>query len=203
MRKRLNPRPPLLLAAALILLGGCASRGPDTPSLYDLGPLQTRASTALPALPPLSIASIATPSWLDSTLLFYRLSYDKPLQPSPYAHARWTMPPSQLLLQQLKSRISGAGGVALAASQGAANVPVLRIEADDFTQVFDSPSSSRGRVSLRASVFRGRTLLAHRAFVQEAPAPSADAAGGAAALAAAGDAAVADLITWLGTLDLK
>lgn len=192
---------PLILA--LLMTAGCASSPSEPATLYDFGPVRAHQAGSLPALPPISIAEIQGPAWLDSTLIFFRLNYANGQQPRPYAQARWTMPPAQLLLQQLKARIAQAGGVALAASHGATNVPVLRIEADDFTQNFDAPGSSSAQVGLRASVFRGRTLVAHKSFNRQAPAPSADAAGGAQALAAASDAAIADMIVWLGTLDLK
>ncbi|HJV74615.1 MAG TPA: ABC-type transport auxiliary lipoprotein family protein [Noviherbaspirillum sp.] len=202
----------LLVAGGSTLLAGCAAGRGETASLYDFGPLPAQqsgaqsalpASTPLPPLPPISIAEIQVPAWLDSTHIYYRLNYANSQQPRPYAHARWTMTPAQLLLQHLKARISQAGGVALAASHGAANIPVLRIEADDFTQNFDAPAQSSAQVILRASVFRGRTLIAHKSFVMRAPAPAADAAGGAQALAAASDAAVTDMILWLAKLDLK
>lgn len=195
-------RAALLLAACIALLSGCAGT-PQRPAHYDLGPLPPAAQQTLPALPPLAIAAVAAPPWLDSNRMFYRLNYDQPQQPLPYAAARWTMPPAQLLLQRIKARISASGGAPLNASEGALNVPVLRLEADDFSQIFDSQNASRGHVSLRATVYRGRTLLAHRAFARDAAAPSADAPGGASALAAASDAVTADLIAWLGTLPLK
>lgn len=198
-RRRVRLAAPLL-AACCLLLSACAS-APQRPALYDLGPLP--AQQALPALPPLALAAVSSPAWLDGHRMFYRLAYDSPQQPRAYAYARWTMSPAQLLEQRLKARIAAAGGVPLAASEGAMNVPVLRIEADDFSQVFDSPNASRVRVSLRASVYRGRVLLAHKAFVQEPAAASADAAGGAAALAAASDRVSADLIAWLAGLPLK
>ncbi|WP_151639405.1 ABC-type transport auxiliary lipoprotein family protein [Noviherbaspirillum aerium] len=199
--------------AALSLLSACSvvSR-PDAAMLYDLGPLRTQAaappqasptSQRLPALPALSIADIQVPAWLDSSLIFYRLSYANEQQPRPYAQARWSMPPGQLLQQHLKSRIAQAGGAVLSPAAAAPNVPVLRIEADDFTQIFSSPAQSVGQVSLRASVFRERTLVAQRSFVRQAPAPSADAAGGVRALADAGDAALGAMIAWLASLDLK
>jgi cholesterol transport system auxiliary component len=192
-----------LLLAAVAMLSGCASVHPERAALYDLGPLRAADGGAQPMLPPLAVANIAMPAWLDNTLMFYRLNYADRLQPRPYARTRWTMAPSQLLQQHLKSRIAQAGGVGLAASQGTANVPILQIEADDFTQVFDAPGASKGVVSLRASVFRGRVLVAHKAFLRQAPAPTADAGGGAHALADASNATIADLIAWLATLDLK
>jgi len=197
----------LLVATSPVLLSGCAvGKSDSVAALYDLGPLMTQhgqTTSALPALPPISVAEARVPAWLDSPMMYFRLSYANSQQPRPYAYARWTMPPAQLLTQHLKARITQAGGVALAPSDGALGVPVLRIETDDFTQNFDAPERSTGQVALRASVFRERTLLAQRSFVRQAPAPSADAAGGANALATASDAAIADLIVWLGTLQLK
>lgn len=191
------------IAVAVALLAGCATSASEQATLYDLGPLEQQQAATLPALPPIGIAEIQTPAWLDATRVFFRLNYANSQQLRPYAHARWTMTPAQLLLQRLKARIAQAGGVALSDSHGATNVPVLRIEADDFTQHFDAPRQSQAHVALRASVFRGRTLVAHRSFRQQAPAPSADAAGGARALAAASDAVIADMVTWLGALNLQ
>lgn len=194
-----------LMTACALALPGCAVRGnTDSATLYDLGPLKKQQDkTALPALPPVSIAAVQVPVWLDSSMMFYRLNYANAQQPRPYAQARWTMTPAQLLTQYLKARIAQAGGIALAASDGAVDVPVLRIEADDFSQHFASPSESTGQVALRASLYRGRTLLAQRSFVRQSPSGSADAAGGAAALASASDAAIADIILWLHGLPLK
>ena len=195
-----------IMTACTLLLPSCAVVGSKTDStaLYDLGPLNTpQDKTALPALPPVSIAPVQVPVWLDSSMMFYRLNYANVQQPRPYSLARWTMTPAQLLTQNLKARIAQAGGVALAASDGAVGVPVLRIEADDFSQHFASATESNGQVALRASLYRGRSLVAQRSFIRQTPSPSADAAGGATALAAASDAAIADIILWLHGLPLK
>lgn len=186
-----------------ILLAGCAVVRSDAPSLYDFGPIRVQSdTTGRPSLPPIGIAEIHVPAWLDSTMIFFRLNYANNQQPRAYAQARWTMTPAQLLLQHIKSRIALAGGIALNAAD-VAGAPMLRIEADDFTQNFATPGQSSAQVSLRASVFRGRMVLAQKTFNRQAPAPSADAAGGASALAAASDAAVSDVIAWLATLPLK
>jgi cholesterol transport system auxiliary component len=153
-----------------------------------------------PSLPPISIADIGTPGWLDSTMMFFRLNYANDQQPRPYANSRWIMPPMQLFEQRLKSRIAQAGGAALPASAGAADVPVLRIEADDFTQSFSAPGQSVAQVGLRAAVFNGRALVAQKSFLQRVPAPSADAVGGARALATASDAVITEMMAWLASL---
>lgn len=195
----------LITAVSGILLPGCITIGQsESATLYDLGPLPgSHTATALPALPSISIAGIQVPAMLDSNMMFYRLHYANSLQPRPYAQARWTMTPAQLLTQRLKARIAQAGGIVLSASDGAVDVLVLRIEADDFTQHFSAPNQSSGQVALRVSVFKDRALVAQRSFILKAPAPSPDAAGGASALAAASDAAIADIMVWLTSLPLK
>lgn len=193
----------LLLAAGSIFVAGCAAGRPDAATMYDFGPMRAEATAPVSSLPPISIAEVQVPAWLDSTMIFFRLNYANDQQVRPYAQTRWTMTPAQLLAQRLKSRITRAGGIALSAADGATNVPMLRIEADDFTHAFETPEKSSGRVALRASLFKGRTLVAQKTFVKTTPAPSPDAAGGANALAAASDAAIVELIAWLGTLPLK
>jgi cholesterol transport system auxiliary component len=200
-RKFANALVAILFAS---LLAACTVPRGETPSMFDLGPTRPLQDTSgLPALPPIAVADVSVPTWLDRPLMFYRLNYDNDQQPQPYAHNRWSMPPAQLLTQRLKVRIAQAGGVVLSAADGATGVPVLRIDADDFSQLFNAPGQSIGQVAMRASAFNGRTLLGQKTFIRQAPAPSGDADGGARALAQASDAAIADMIKWLATLPLK
>jgi cholesterol transport system auxiliary component len=52
-------------------------------------------------------------------------------------------------------------------------------------------------------VFQGHALVDQRSFTRTTAAGSADAAGGARALAASTDAIAADIVAWLGTLNLN
>lgn len=193
----------VFILSSSLLLAACAT---DTQSsaLFDLGPLRAQvpvnADTPLPAI---SIADIKAPIWLDSQAMFYRLNYANDLQPRPYSASKWTMAPAQLFLLRLKSRLSQAGGVVVPASDGAINLPVLRIEADDFSQGFDSAGQSSANIAMRASIFDGRILRAQKMFVKQVPAASADAQGGAAALAVASDAIINEMAVWLATLPPK
>jgi cholesterol transport system auxiliary component len=190
----------LLALLATGWLAGCASR--VAPALFDFGPLPSPVAGTQP-LPPLSLADTEAPAWIDSNAMFYRLGYADVRQPRPYAGSRWAMTPPQLLNQRLKERIAQAGGVALSAAAGVSNVPLLRTDIDEFIQGFSDAAHSNGQLQLRASVLNGRTLLAQKSFARQVPAPSADAAGGAQALAEASDAIITDLITWLASLPLK
>jgi cholesterol transport system auxiliary component len=133
-------------------------------------------------------------------MMHFRLTYADDLQPRVYSQSRWAAEPGELIEQRLKWQITRAGGVALPASSGAADVPVLRMEIQDFTQVFSSPQQSTGQLILRASVFDGRSLVAQKTFIRQVAAPTADAAGGAKALAMASDAVIAEIIIWLSRL---
>jgi cholesterol transport system auxiliary component len=193
-----------LLGAALGIatVSGCATHSAEAAAQYDFGPLPASAAPAR-KLPPVGIADISAPAWLDSPLMFYRLGYANQQQTRPYAGSRWSMPPPQLFGQRLKARIAQAGGVVLAAADGATNMPVLRIDADDMIQNFDSSTHSSAQLSVRVSLFGGRSLLAQKTFNRQVAAASADAPGGAAALAAASDALIGDLIDWLASLPLN
>jgi cholesterol transport system auxiliary component len=192
-----------LLLLGCVLAAGCATRS-EPVALYDFGPLRANhADGSNPGgLPPLTVAEINTPAWLDSQLMYFRLSYANEQQTRPYARSRWSMPPLQLFGQRLKARIAQAGGVVLSATDGAASLPVLRLDADEMIQNFDAASHSAAQLSMRASVFNGRSLLAQKTFSQQAIAPSADAAGGARAMAVASDALIDDMMRWLAELPL-
>lgn len=186
-----------------LLLGACAAPQQERAIRYDLGPLPQAQGTALPALPPLVLAPVASPPGLDSPLMMYRLAYANGQQPRPYATSRWSAPPAELFAQRLRARIGQAGGAVLLPSDGALDVPVVRIALDDFSQVFDGPAHSVARVALRVTLMQGRALAAHRSFLRRVPAEGADAEAGARALAEASDAIIADIAGWLAGLSLK
>lgn len=185
-----------------LLLAACSVQRERLPTtaLFDLGPVQT--TQALPVVA-ISVADVTPSAWLDSPLMFYRLNFDNNQQPRAYAQHRWAMPPLQIFGQRLKSRIAQTGGIAASAVEGPTNLALLRMEADDFTHVFETPGQSHGFISLRASAYHGRTLIAHKSFIARAPAPSNDAEGGARALAQASDLMINDIVGWLSTLPLK
>ncbi|GAC1536969.1 MAG: hypothetical protein NVS2B4_17200 [Ramlibacter sp.] len=87
------------------------------------------------------------------------------------------------------------------ARTGAQAPDTLRVSLEEFSHYFDAPASSVGLVRLRATLVRGAPggdrVLGQRVFTVRRPAPSADAAGGVKALAAASDAAVAEVVGWV------
>lgn len=201
----------LLLGLALLLtLAACASADKgQRPLVYDFGPgPRVAAAPAVAAgQPPLVLAPLESANALDSNAVLYRLAYADAQQLRPYALARWSATPAQLLQQRLREHL-GAQRVVLAVSDALAPARgvepgprTLRITLEEFSQVFDSPGSSSGLLRLRATLLQstptGERLLAQRAFVVQQTAPSSDAPGGVRALTAAADASAQQLAEWL------
>jgi len=190
-----------VLAFALALAGCASSSKAPNAVTYDFGsPMRPIvASAAAAAMPAIVVTDVTGNSAFDSERMYYRLNYADPLQARPYANSRWSTTPLQLLTQRFKSRVGQAGVKVLSATDASTGVPLLRIDVDDFTHTFDSTSASYGEVVLRASLFQGRLLTDQRTFTRRVAAATADAGGGARALAEATDAVAADMIAWLAT----
>jgi cholesterol transport system auxiliary component len=192
-----------LLGAAILAfaVAGCASnKNAGANTQFDFGPLG--APTAPVAQAPLSAIVVmdATGSpTFENERMVYRLNYNDPLQARTYANSRWSANPLLLVTQRIKSRLAQAGVKVLSATDSATDVPSLRIEIDDFSHAFSSTTASEGQVVLRASLFDGHALSGQKTFMRATPAPSADAAGGARALAGSTDAVAADIIAWLAS----
>jgi cholesterol transport system auxiliary component len=182
--------------------GGGAGHGAAALERYDFGALPDTGSTAPVHLPPaIRLSPVAASPALSSDAFQYRLRYADDHQLHVYASSRWTEPPPQLLTARLRDQIGRQGHV-LDSSDGGPTVPVLKVELDEFSQVFDKPGESQGVVRLRATLLRGSTLIAQQSFAASAPASSADAAGGAHALSLASDAAIGQLLAWLASQNL-
>ncbi len=195
--------------AALSLLAACSVL-PDKPvreALYDFGPLGAEAQSDTPPGAPLVLPDLEVGASLESPSLNYRLGYADAFQLRPYAFARWSAPPGQLVRQRLRDYLGrtrpvldAAGGASLA-RRGGALPPVLRVELEEFSHLFDSPTQSRGVVRVRCTLLEstpaGERLVAQRSFTVERPAPTADAPGGVRALTAATDAVAQDIGAWL------
>lgn len=207
-------RSSVALACMLAVIAGCGAlpEKPARSTLYDFGPaLVAPAAAAAPsaanALPILALAEVESSARLEGTQVLYRLGYADANELRPYGQARWSVAPTQLVQQRLRSALSASRTVlgteesaTLARAQG--NRPnTLRISLDEFTHYFASPASSTGLVRLRATLVQGTAggdrVIAQRSFTAQRPAPSADAAGGVKALAAASDAAISEIVAWV------
>ena len=181
----------LLVLTSALLLGACVPNNvrQDDVALFDLGD----APVAWNA-PMLSGVDVLAPSWLGTPAMQYRLAYAEAGAPRrrAFAENRWAAPPAELIEQALRRRAMAAAG-----REDALGCR-LRIDLDEFVQVFDAARSSRVVLSLRASlVSRNNDVVANRAFSLERGAASADAAGGVAAAMAAVQGLTGDLAAWI------
>ncbi|MDD5297159.1 MAG: ABC-type transport auxiliary lipoprotein family protein [Rhodocyclaceae bacterium] len=176
--------PGFLLLVSLLV--GCAGHSP-LPEVAEYGlPAPATGASSL-----LRTVEISGASWLAGKGIPYRLAYADPDRRAVYANSLWLAPPAEMLERLLGRSLAGEG-------KSAPGVCRLRIELDEFQQVFDTPQGSRGELALRATLLaQGGAPLGRRSFSLSRPAGSPDAQGGVRALGlAAGDVSVS-LRQWL------
>lgn len=188
------------LLLSLSLIAGCAI-GPQTREgmvNYDFG-LPRTGTDANPRLQQdLLVAEVTAPAWMDNSNIYYRLAYQDPARPQAYALSHWVMSPAALLGQRLRASIARAStaGVFVPAD-GVRAAYTLRLELEEFSQVFDAADRSRAVLRLRASLIGQRNIVAQQGFNLEHAAATPNAEGGVRALIAASDAAGEKLVDWL------
>jgi len=184
----------LLLCLSVLLLAACggSAKSVSNVAYFDLGAVQSAPNNRIVAT--LRTIDVFAVSWLDTSAMQYRLLYAANQRRQNYAESRWAGTPSELLGHALRKRmLSGTAG-------GACR---LRVDLDEFLQVFDSAKESRALLEARVQLIApaGGEVLVRRSFSLSRPAASADAGGGAAAMAGAVEALSTELHDWLGGLD--
>jgi cholesterol transport system auxiliary component len=159
-----SARPLFLLFGLLLACSGCTlwPEAPDPPALHDFGPYSSGQHDF-----PWSGVIVSGPEWLEDTGIDYRLLYANPTERRSYTRDRWVAAPA-LLLQQRLNRGERPGS------------PLLRIELEDFEQVFDRPGQARVVMALKAAIeypAASGDKPVEKAFRFESPTASADAAG--------------------------
>lgn len=194
-RSRMPGRARSILAsvAAATLLSACGAIQiqPKPVAGYDLGLSQGPVLAA--ELAPAQIEVVAPP-WLTVGAMQYRLAWDQPERRRAFSESRWVALPADLLVLALDR--------ALLAGNGSGRCR-LRIELDEFVQLFDSAERSAVEVVVRAGLLAARsdTAFARREFRIREPAPSADAPGGVSAYRVAVDRLAGELAGWIVALD--
>jgi cholesterol transport system auxiliary component len=170
-------------------------------ALYDFGSLQQgNPTTEARIAHVIVVQDPIAPSWLDSLDIHYRLGYDDPARLRRYASSRWALSPVQLVGTLLRARLGEATERgAVVRDYGLDSDYWVRVELEEFNQVFDTEQTGRARVRLRLALNerRGRRLLAQRTFDAEAACPSPNAQGAVAGLRVASERVVADVVDWI------
>lgn len=201
----------LLGAAAVLAACSALPQKPAPVARYDFGlqaPAGAAGAAAVTPGAPLVLAKVKATGVTDaSTAIVYRLAYANDRELHPYTQARWSAPATQLIQQRVRDGLSQRRAILLdddGATQAlapAALPAMLRLEVEEFSQVFDSTSASRGVLRLRATLTeltpKGEKWLGQHVIAVSEPAQSADAAGGTAAMAAATSKAAQQLDAWL------
>jgi cholesterol transport system auxiliary component len=188
------------IAIVLLVCSGCSLMAPKDPAKadFDFGPVAARPSYASQhSTADIVVHEVIAPAWMDNSSMYYRLAYQNAANPMPYAQSEWVMSPAALLTQRLRVRLSESTVTEVRrVSVEAPPAYTLRSELFEFEQVFDQRDRSRGVLRLRATL-QGQGVLAQRSFVIEKPAPTADAAGGVAALSQCVDELASSISEWI------
>ena len=199
-----------IFVSIVMSLVACAQLQPQPrPVVFDFGPgaIAEAPSNRMALLPTLVLADVESSAALDGTAVLYRLGYSDAQQLRPYAQARWSMAPAQLVRQRLREQLGQRRAVLQAAQGVGAAKPAmaLHLELDEFSHWFETAERSSGLVRMRATLAQPEAgverLLAQRSFVVQRPASSADAAGGVRALTLATDALIGELEQWLAQVE--
>ncbi|MDR1276011.1 MAG: ABC-type transport auxiliary lipoprotein family protein [Candidatus Accumulibacter sp.] len=140
--------------------------------------------------------SVRTPAWFDSLYVDYRLIATAPLERREYATSRWAANPGVLLSRRLRQRM----GFSTETSADARTSCVLRVDLNEFSQIFDSSNESHALLEADARLFGGNKLLAQRRFSVKRASSAPDARGGVEALVASVGQFSNELESWLETL---
>lgn len=190
----------LPLLAALLLAGCASSDKAPRNATYDFGPAPASAAAGAAPISAVVVTDVTGSAAFDNERMYYRLNYADPLQARAYNNSRWAATPLQLVTQRLKTRLGQSGAKVLSPTDASNGVMILRVEMDDFSHNFDSVTQSHGQVILRASLFQEHKLVDQKTFTRKTASPTADAGGGARALASTTDSIAADMVAWLAAL---
>lgn len=179
----------------VLMLGACAgSARNDVAAVYDFG-LPSPVVAPDGGWPKLAL-EVRSPPWLDASAIDYRLAYDDPLKRRHYVDSRWAGAPAGLIANRLRQQLGAADGNGNVAADC-----LLRVELQEFSQVFDSPQASRALLQGRASLIDGkRRPVAEREVSIEMTAATPDAPGGVKALVLAGNELGLQLAGWMDGL---
>lgn len=177
-------------------LAACAGLGKPQPEIasYDFGLTPPISATSWPVR--LGLADVKAAAGLEGKALRYRLEYREPARVYAYSLSKWSAQPSELLTRRLRQ---------FAGSHVAGSNCSLQVVLEAFDHVYQSADASYGLVRLQATITDSKhhTTIAGKTFTHTSPAQASNAQGGVAALSAAADAAMQDIVGWVATVSVE
>jgi cholesterol transport system auxiliary component len=195
------------LAVVTSVLSGCQSTPQATNwSLggADAGP---RAAAAANGLQPGLQIRVGAAPWLNQSSMSYVLDYKGGQAVESYASNQWVERPAVLLedfmLRAFAQGQTVATGPVSAQPASTGRRTLLFVRLLEFTQHFATPQDSELRIAAVATLNEpGPGGVRSAYFRASAPAPQANAAGGAAAAAQASDALAEQIFRWVQAQNL-
>lgn len=180
----------ILATSILIFLSGCMGgmavhQGPATYAL-SVAPVNPGVGQS----GALHDVEVESPSWIDITDMQYRLSYLDRLKRESYATSRWVASPARQMELQLRQTLLSPGS-----RPGSCR---LRVELDEFLQVFEAAERSHVIVEARVALVSPRVdiLIARQRF-RVTQVAGADARSGVLAFDVAVRQMATDIEVWL------
>lgn len=191
------------LFAILFALGACSILPSDKPkdlATYDLGLFRPPAKVTALATQVL-IPDVEAPQWLEGSGIYYRLGYQNPARLEPYANSRWIASPASLITMRLRQRFAHASSKGATTPDDVSRADyVLRVQVEEFSQIFETPTSSSAIVRMTANLIgaKDRVLVAQKSFNISRKAETPDAPGGVRALSEGTEDAISEILEWAG-----
>jgi cholesterol transport system auxiliary component len=188
-----------LTSTLALVLCACSFQRTDPliPTVYDLGPPRAYAVSNPGITGTIVLPPVTAPAALDDNAIVYRLLYEDAARPQTYTMSHWAAQPAAMLTERLRSRFAAVTQGAITPLDSARSDYTLRLELQDFSQVFEAPGQSRASLRARATLLSSadRKLLTQREFdVQRPAAPNAQ--GAVKGLTEAADSFIEELVKW-------
>lgn len=192
-----------VLAGLVLLATGCAT-SVSWQAPYDITPphpaplASTTGSTAM--LPVLRLRQVSAVHWLETDSYQYHLLYQDPQRLLAYRDARWIGTPPQMIASRLQRQLEESGqwrAVLTPLSRGS-SVWLLQVRLTDFVVNFSGPDAGAALVAGTATLVKTADyqVVAQRHFRFTGTLPSANAQGGAKAMATASARFVRAVSSW-------
>lgn len=179
-----------ILVLLVISQAACVGTNKPRPdiALYDFG-YTSKSDNKEQILAKINVDEISAIEALNYQKMRYRLNYENAARVFYYTESRWQATPAELVNNQLNTLLQ---------SDTKAFNCSLKLKLQLFDHVFNSKNSSAGVVQMSAilATKSAQKIMANEVIIESVPAVTANAEGGAKALAQASENALIKAINW-------